>query len=457
MFRSINNIHFVGIGGIGMSGIAEILLNQGFKVSGSDLNESENTKYLRDIGAKVFIGHNEDNIKDAECIVYSSAVKPDDNPETKAGKQRSIPVIRRAEMLAEVTRLNYCMAVAGTHGKTTTSSLLGLILIAAGIDPTVIVGGRLTDFGGSNARLGKGNWTVVEADEFDRSFLKLLPTIAVINNIEAEHLDIYRDLRDIEDTFVEFANKVPFYGTVILGIDDQGVKEILPSLNKQIITYGLSPQCDYRAVSIKMNEVKTSFELIENGDNLGKIELNIPGEYNIKNALAAISAARQLDIDFNIISDALSNFRGVFRRFDIKGEKNGVLIVDDYAHHPTEVKSALNAARSGWSRRIVAVFQPHTFTRTQHLRDEFGKSFDSADEVIVTKIYPAREKPIDGVTGEIIAAAALSYGHKNVKYIDDFDEIKRYLKNTLVENDMVITLGAGNVVDIADALYTESW
>jgi len=450
MFSTVKNLHFVGIGGIGMSGIAEILLNEGFNITGSDIAKSENTEYLEKLGVKVFIGHQEQNIDGAEVVIYSSAVDPKNNPETLAAINRNIPLLRRAEMLAEVSRLNYCVAISGTHGKTTTTSMIGLIMIKAGLDPTVIVGGRLRDFGGTNARLGKGDWTVVEADEFDRSFLQLFPTIAVVNNIEAEHLDIYKDLNDLVETFAQFANKVPFYGFVVLGIDDKGVKSLYSKINKKNKTYGFSRNCDIRADRIIQENRQLKAIIYENNTELGEITINIPGEHNLKNALAAITVARGLGIDFEVIKEALAEFKGVYRRFDIKGEKNGIIYVDDYAHHPTEVRAALQAARSSWNRRIVAAFQPHTYTRTQHLYEQFAASFDDADLVIITDVYPAREKPIEGVSGKLIADAAVKYGHKNVLYIPTLNELREKLPKILKEGDVFITIGAGNICNVIE-------
>lgn len=456
MFRSIERIHFIGIGGIGMSGIAEILLNQGFNISGSDLNDSEITRNLERLGAKIFKGHDPENVHGADVVVYSSAVKIDENPETKEAVHLKIPIIRRAEMLSEVSRLNYSIAVAGTHGKTTTTSMLGLILIKGGIDPTVIVGGRLKDFGGTNARLGKGDWTVVEADEFDRSFLQLTPTISIVNNIEAEHLDIYRDLEDIEATFTEFSNKVPFYGFVSVCLDDDGVKNILPAINKKTVTYGFNRNCDIRGDKPTIKGRVASCDVYENDELLGRIEIKIPGEHNLKNALAAVSVARALDVDFETIQKALSEFEGVFRRFEHKGEWNGVKIVDDYAHHPTEVQATLEGASSGYPDRIVCLFQPHTYTRTRDQYKEFARSFDEADVLIVTDIYPAREKPIEGVDGKLIADAAIQYGHKNVIYVEDNNLIEETVKSIVKEGDMLITMGAGNIWQIGDKLVSEN-
>jgi UDP-N-acetylmuramate--alanine ligase len=453
MFSTVKRIHFVGIGGIGMSGIAEILIDQGFQVSGSDLSENENTLYLEKLGAKIFVGHSPDNIKDAEVVVYSSAVNVGENPEIIEAKRIGIPVIRRAEMLAEVTRLNYCLAISGTHGKTTTTSMVGLILIKAGYDPTVIVGGRLKDFGGTNARLGKGNWIVVEADEYDRSFLQLLPTIAIVNNIEAEHLDIYKDLEDLENTFTQFASKVPFYGFVALGVDSAGVKEIVQNLNKKVVTFGISPNCDYFAKNIENDGIYTYYDLYENSQFIGKIKLNVPGLHNIKNSLAAITIARKMGIEFEIIRSALSDFNGVYRRFDIKGEVKGVIVIDDYAHHPTEIQSTLEAARKGWDRRIIAVFQPHTYSRTLSFFKDFASSFDNADILVITDVYPSREKPIEGVTGELIANQAKKYGHKNVIYIPNFEDITPTLMGILQENDLLITIGAGSIYKVAEQIF----
>lgn len=454
MFKSVNKIHFIGIGGIGMSGIAEILQNQGFSVSGSDIGRNENTIYLENLGVKVFLGHSPENVHNTEVVVYSSAVNTKENPEILEAQKLGIPILRRAEMLAEISRMKYSIAVAGTHGKTTTTSMIGLILIEAGLDPTVIVGGRLKDFGGTNARLGNGNWIVVEADEYDRSFLQLLPTIAVVNNIEPEHMDIYRDYDDLLETFTNFSNKIPFYGFVAAGLDDNGVKDILPNLNKQIVSYGVSRNADFRANNIESNNLGTQYDLLLGGEFIGKVKLNIPGLHNVKNSLAAITVAHKIGIEPEKYIKALEMFHGVYRRFDIKGEARGIMVVDDYAHHPTEIQATLQAARNGWNRRIIAVFQPHTFTRTQKFYKEFARSFDDADVVIVTDVYPAREEPIEGVDGKLIADNMIKYGHKNVYYIPNFDGILPFLKDFVRENDMVITIGAGSIVRISDSLFS---
>lgn len=452
MFSSVKKIHFVGIGGIGMSAIAEILINQGFSISGSDLSSGENTDYLEKLGAKIFIGHRSENINDAEVVVYSSAVKVNENPETVEALKRNIPTLRRAEMLSEVSRLKYTLAISGTHGKTTTTSMLGLTLMKAGIDPTVIVGGRLKGFGGTNARLGNGEWIVVEADEYDRSFLQLSPTISIVNNVEAEHLDIYKDFEDLKTTFTEFANKVPFYGFIAAGIDDTGVKEILSGIKKKVVTFGLSRNADVRAQNIEYNEKNTTFDLYYYGEKLGQILINVPGTHNVKNALGALTVALQLNIDFETVKAGIAEFTGVNRRFEIKGEKDSYTVIDDYAHHPTEILATLQAARAGWNRRIVCVFQPHTYTRTKEFFKDFGKAFDEADLLIVTDVYPARELPIEGVTGKLIADAAVQFGHKHVTYIEKKEEILPELRNILKAGDIVITMGAGDIWKISNEL-----
>ncbi len=445
MFKSTNNIHFVGIGGIGMSAIAEILLRQEFKVSGSDLRESENTEYLRNLGAEIFIGHDAANIENADVVVYSSAVKINENLETVAAMEKNIPLLRRAEMLAEVTRLKYCLAVSGTHGKTTTTSMCGITLMKAGLEPTVIVGGRLGSLGGSNARLGDGDWTVVEADEYDRSFLQLLPTVAIINNIEREHMDIYEDYQDLTDTFVQFANKVPFYGFVAVCIDDEGIKDILPKIKKKNITFGLSKSAEYRAENIVQEKFSTTFSVYKSENMLGEMKINIPGVHNVRNALATVAVAMELGIDFSVIVQALASFTGVNRRFEIKGDYNGMPVIDDYAHHPTEIRATLKAAKDGFDRRIIAVFQPHTFTRTAEFYDEFARSFDDADILIVTDVYPAREKPIEGISGKLVSDYAIKYNHKNVYYCPTIDEVYDLVVKISKPEDMLITLGAGDI------------
>jgi UDP-N-acetylmuramate--alanine ligase len=394
----------------------------------------------------IFIGHQAENIQGAEVVVYSSAVRPADNPETKAALERKIPVIRRAEMLSEVSRLKYTLAIAGTHGKTTTTSMCGLVMMKAAMDPTVIVGGRLTGLGGSNARLGRGDWIVLEADEYDRSFLQLLPTIAVVTNIEADHLDIYSDLDDIKGAFTEFANKVPFYGSALVCLDDPGVRDVMPLIKRVTVTYGTSPQCDVRASNISYNERSSSYDLTYRGEPLGRIILNVPGNHNVLNSLAACGVALQCGVPPDVIRQALAEFGGVYRRFEIKGETTaGVLVIDDYAHHPTEIQATLEAARKGWDRRIVAVFQPHTYTRTRDFYREFATSFDNADVIILMDVYPAREEPIEGVSGRLIADAARDAGHRQVFYAERLEDVAELLTQVLRPEDILLTMGAGDV------------
>ncbi|MBU3699265.1 MAG: UDP-N-acetylmuramate--L-alanine ligase [Candidatus Kapabacteria bacterium] len=452
-FSSVSRIHFVGIGGSGMSGIAEILLSQGFAVSGSDLAESATTEHLASMGAVIYKGHAASNIEGAEVVVYSSAVRPTENPETLAALERKIPVIRRAEMLSEVSRLKYTLAIAGTHGKTTTTSMCGLVMMKAGLDPTVIVGGRLTGLGGSNARLGAGDWVVLEADEYDRSFLQLLPTIAVVTNIEADHLDIYSDLDDIKGAFTEFANKVPFYGAALVCLDDPGVRDVMPDIKRVIITYGTTPQCDVRASNISYSEQSSAYDLTYRGEPLGRIVLNVPGEHNVLNSLAACGMALQCAVAPDVIRQALAEFGGVYRRFEIKGETpDGVLVIDDYAHHPTEIQATLEAARNGWNRRIVAVFQPHTYSRTRDFYKEFATSFDNADVIVLMDVYPAREQPIEGVSGRIIADAARDAGHRHVHYAERLEDVSETLKDLLRPGDILLTMGAGDVWRVGSKL-----
>ncbi|GMV53330.1 MAG: UDP-N-acetylmuramate--L-alanine ligase [Chlorobi bacterium] len=455
-FSSIRHIHLVGIGGIGMSGIAEILLSQGFTVSGSDVVRSDTTDRLEDIGIAVFIGHAGTNILGADLVVYSSAVAPSENLETVAATHAGIPIIRRAEMLSELSRIKYCLAIAGTHGKTTTTSMSGLILMKAGFDPTVIVGGRLRGLGGSNARLGHGNWIVLEADEYDRSFLQLLPTIAIITNIEADHLDIYNNLDEIKTAFVEFANKVPFYGTACVCIDDPGVRSVLPLISKVTISFGLSSDATVRAVDLVYSERSSTFTVLYRSEPLGSITLNVPGDHNVRNALGAIAAALVCQAPFEKIREALAEFTGVYRRFEIKTETESLMVVDDYAHHPTEIRSTLQAATNGWKRRIVVVFQPHTYTRTRDLADEFGNSFGQADVLIVTNVYAAREQPLPGITGETIVRAAKAAGHFNVLYAPTLDDATNILQTVRKHGDMIITLGAGNVWQVAQRVSAET-
>ncbi len=443
MQKFINKIHFVGIGGIGMSGLAEILLNQGFKITGSDLNESEVTERLRSLGVEIVIGHKAENVHDADALVYSSAVNLE-NPEVQEALHRKIPVIKRAELLAETMRMKYGIGIAGTHGKTTTTSMVGLVLTEGGVDPTIIVGGKLSGLGGTNARLGNGEYIVVEADEFDRTFLKLTPTIAAITTLEKEHLDIYKDLDDLKGAFIEFANKVPFYGFITLCLDEPALQEIIPMINKKIITYGLNPQADVRAHDLKHSEYYSTFSVNYFGEELGEITLQIPGTHNVKNALVAVVIGKELGLDFATIKKALEKFSGVYRRFETK-YSNGILVIDDYAHHPTEINASLTAIRNGWKRRLVAVFQPHLYSRTRDFYKEFGRAFLNSDVFVCTDVYPARELPIEGVSGKLVADAAKNFGHKNVIYVEDKNQLPEVLSDLVQEDDIVITMGAGDV------------
>ena len=446
MFSSIKKIHFVGIGGIGMSGIAEILIDQGFKVSGSDRALSEVTERLQSLGAKIYEGHKAENIAaDVDTLVYSSAVGAE-NPELIEAGRRKIPTVRRAEMLAEVMRLKYGIGIAGTHGKTTTTSMVSLVLLEGGFDPTVIVGGKLSGLGGTNARLGKGDFIVVEADEFDRSFLSITPTIAVMTTLETDHLDCYRDLEDIKGAFIQFANKVPFYGFIVLCLDEPALQDIMSQISKKkLLTYGLTPQADIQAIDIQHRENTSTFTVVRGFDDLGKITLQIPGKHNIQNALAAIAVGLQLGVPFSKVKAGIEKFVGVYRRWEKKGEANGITVYDDYAHHPTECRATLSGVKAGWRRRVVCVFQPHLYSRTRDFYEEFGKAFLLADVLVLTDVYPAREEPIQGVTGELIANAAKQFGHKDVHYIQDKKQLPEYLKKNTRTGDIVITMGAGDI------------
>ena len=448
MFKKIRRIHFVGVGGIGMSGIAEVMLDMGYQVSGSDLRLSGVTQRLASLGAMVVEGHSKGNVGEVDVVVISSAVK-EDNPEVLAARERKIPIIRRAEMLAELMRMKYGIAISGTHGKTTTTSMIGLVLSRAGFDPTIIVGGIVKSIG-SNAQVGQGEYLVAEADEFDRSFLKLTPTIAVVTTIEAEHLDCYKDLEEIKKAFAEFANKVPFYGSVALCLDEKGVQAILPRIEKRYITYGLSSAADVQAREMVFKGLATEYEAYAKGERLGRVTLKVPGVHHVKNSLAAIVVGMELEVPFKDLAESLSGFSGVYRRFEIKGEKNGVTVVDDYGHHPTEIEATLRAAKEGFGRRVVAVFQPHLFSRTRDFHREFGSAFYQADVLVVTDVYPAREQPIAGVTGEMVAKAAKEFGHRDVHYVEDKNAVAEFLEGIVKSGDMLITLGAGDVYKIGE-------
>ena len=447
MFRSIKKIHFVGIGGIGMSCIAEILLDQAFSITGSDRQLSEVTEHLRDLGAAIYEGHSALNVEpDVDVLVYSSAVPPD-NPELVEARRRKIPVIRRAEMLAEVMRLKYGIGIAGTHGKTTTTSMVSLVLMEGGLDPTAIVGGKLSGLGGTNARLGHGEFIVVEADEYDRSFLSITPTIAVLTTLDADHLDCYRDIEDIKSAFITFANKVPFYGFIILCLDEAALQDIMPKVSeRKIVTYGLNAQADLQALDITHSENTSTFTVMSRGGVLGEIRLQVPGTHNVQNALAAIGVGLELGIPFEKIKAGMERFTGVYRRWEVKADVAGIMVVDDYAHHPTEIKASLEGAKSGWrKRRVICAFQPHLYSRTRDFYEEFGRAFFNADVVIVTDVYPAREEPIQGVTGELIVNAAKMFGHKDVRYVPDKKDVPDVLLSLARPGDIVITVGAGDI------------
>jgi UDP-N-acetylmuramate--alanine ligase len=450
MYGKIEKIHFVGIGGIGMSGIAEVLLNLGYKVSGSDLRRSEITERLAGLGGEIFYGHLRENVAGAGVVVISSAVK-NDNPEVQEARENLIPVIPRAEMLAELMRMKYGIAIAGTHGKTTTTSMVATLLGFAGIDPTIVIGGRLNSLG-SNARLGQGKFLVAEADESDGSFLKLSPTIAVVTNIDADHLDFYSGIEEIKDTFVEFINKVPFFGLTVLCLDSDNVADIIPRVNKRFITYGLSAQADIRACDIKLEGLSTAFVAQYRGERLGEISFKMPGAHNVLNALAAIGVALELNIPFSVIQEGFRDFGGVGRRFQVKGEVRDIMVVDDYGHHPTEIRATLAAATAGWDRRLVVVFQPHRYTRTKELYDEFVKAFHDAEVLILTDIYPAGEEPIEGVTAEALARSVRQHGQKDVTHISDREELVGHLLEILKPGDILLTLGAGTIWQTGELL-----
>jgi UDP-N-acetylmuramate--alanine ligase len=454
LFRGARHIHFVGIGGIGMSGIAEVLLSLGenFHVTGSDLKRSQITGRLESMGARVYEGHRSENMTGADVVVTSSAVR-DDNPEVVAARQRQIPVIPRAEMLAELMRLyRHGIAVAGTHGKTTTTSMIAHLMTSTGFDPAVVVGGRVASLG-SNARHGRGEYIIVEADESDGSLLLLTPTIAVLTNIDADHLDHFTGgIEQIKKCFVSFANSVPFYGTIVLCLDDQNVQAIIPQLTRRTISYGSEAQADVSATRINLeSNFGSRFIVRAFGEEMGEARLGVPGAHNVQNALAAIAVGLDLGMEFENIAAALSEFRGAERRFQIKGERNGILVVDDYGHHPTEIKATLAAARTA-GRRVVTLFQPHRYTRTRDLRDDFARSFYGADVLLITDIYAASEDPIEGVNSRAMADQVERFGHRHVEYIGSLAGAAARLKEVARPGDLVLTLGAGNVYQAGDEL-----
>ena len=457
IFGRFRRLHFIGIGGIGMSGIAEILLRRGIEISGSDIKKSDVTDFLEKLGAKIYEGHDAKNVEGADLVVHSSAVKSD-NIEMIAAKEQKIPTIKRDIMLGELMRMKIGIGIAGTHGKTTTTSMTGMILIEGGVDPTIVVGGKVKDFG-SNARVGEGDHIIVEADEYDHTFLSLTPTIAVITNIEAEHLDIYKEgLSEIREAFIQYANKVPFFGMVICCLDEPNVQDVLPYIERRIMTYGTSSQADLQAVDINYHSKGSTYTVEFNGEKLGEISLQVPGLHNVKNSLASIGVGLELEIPFDTIKKGIEKFGGVQRRFTVKLNKD-IMIVDDYGHHPSEVKATIAAARSGWpKRRIISVFQPHLFSRTKDFAADFGRSFLNSDTVFVMNVYPSREKQEDypGITGETITAFAKKFGHKDVHYVPEKSQLISEIQKEIKSGDIVIFMGAGDITKFADELV-EKW
>ncbi|MGA7913956.1 MAG: UDP-N-acetylmuramate--L-alanine ligase [Candidatus Acidiferrales bacterium] len=450
-FRNFQRIHLVGIGGSGMSGIAEVLLSSGYAVSGSDLKLSPVTERLRKLGANIFEGHQAENVHGAHVVVISSAVRPD-NVEVVEAQKLKIPVIPRAEMLAELMRLKYGIAVAGAHGKTTTTSMVAAVLAAAGLDPTFVVGGRV-NHAGSNAGVGKSEYMVVEADESDRSFLLLAPVVAVVTTIDREHLDHYHSLEEIQDVFLQFMNRVPFYGSVVLCLDEPNVQAILPRVKRPVITYGTSNQADLVIADVKLNGLSSEFRLKYHGEDLGMFQLPAPpGIHNVRNAAAAAGVALSLNVPADLIRAGLAKFSGVGRRFEIKGTYNGVTLIDDYGHHPAEIRATLEAARGCGYRRLLVLFQPHRYTRTQHLWEDFRRSFNLADVLVLTEIYAAGEQPIEGVTGERLAAAIRGAGHKSVVFTSTMQAGMEYMLREARPGDAMMAIGAGSVGRVLEQL-----
>jgi len=449
MYRRIRKVHFVGVGGIGMCGLAELLKSQGYHVSGTDLREGPTVTRLRSLGVRVEIGHDAAHVGDADVVVFSSAVRAD-NPELRFAEERKIPVIRRAEMLAEVMRLKDGIAVAGSHGKTTTTSLVAHVLHSAGLDPTAVIGGRVLGTGGDHevtgARLGHGDLLVAEADESDGSFLRLSPVIAVITNIDPEHLDHYGSEAALRDAFVDFANRVPFWGLVVLCLDHPGVQAILPAVTRRVTTYGFSSQADLSAHDLESAGWGARFGVRRRGEKLGSVTLPLPGRHNVANALAALAVALELEVDFAVAADALAAFEGIERRFQLRGEARGVRVVDDYGHHPAEIRATLAAARAVHEGRIVVVFQPHRYTRTRDLLGEFATAFNDADRLLVTDVYPAGEAPIPGADAASLVEAIRAHGHHAVEHVADLADVTARLVPELAAGDLVVTLGAGSVV-----------
>lgn len=448
---AVKRVHFIGIGGAGMSGIAAVLLSLRYQVTGSDLKATDVTDRLVQMGAKVHFGHRASNVAGADVVVYSAAV-PLDNPEIVEAYKRSIPVIPRTEMLAELMRLKYGIAISGTHGKTTTTSMIGLVMTQGKLDPTLVIGGQVDVFK-SNAKLGKGAYLVAEACEAFGEFFLLSPMISVITNIDDDHLDYYGSIDKVRDAFVTFANKVPFYGCVILGIDDKQIQLVAPQVKRRMVTYGFSKEAQIAARNVKLEKAGSTFDVVANGKKLGVVKLQVPGRFNIQNSLAAIAVGLELKVPFKAITAGLARFHGAQRRFEVKGSYKGATVVDDYAHHPTAVSETLKAAKHfAGSKKLVVVFQPHLFSRTQLLRDKFGKSFGDADEVLITAIYPSREKPIPGVTGMTLVEALRENGQGQARYFEDRGALMEYLKAHLDAKSVLLTMGAGDVWKVGSDL-----
>lgn len=441
----------VGIGGSGMSGIAEVLLNLGHCVTGSDLRETAVTRRLKQLGATIHYGHDRSHVQDVDVVVYSSAITAD-NPEVLEASDKMIPIIPRAEMLAELMRMKYGIAVAGSHGKTTTTSLVATVLAEGGIDPTVIIGGKLNIYG-SSAKLGQGDFLVAEADESDGSFLTLSPTITAVTNIDSDHLDFYHNLEALQKAFIEFSNKIPFFGLGILCLDDAKTQNIIPFLKKRYVTYGLTAQADYQARDVSFSGLASQFHIFFQGESLGQFTLNVPGIHNVQNALVAVAVARELELDMETIRKGIASFNGVERRFQIRDEINGVTVVDDYGHHPTEIKVTLSAVKQVWEdRRLIVVFQPHRYTRTHLLLHEFVTAFYQADHLVLTRLYPAGERPIEGINAEALYQGVKGHGHKSVVCLEEREAVLDHLVEEIKAGDVVLTLGAGDVWMIGEAL-----
>lgn len=455
MHRRTRHIHFVGIGGIGMSGIAELLLNLGYRVSGSDLGETQITRKLKRLGGDIYLGHSSDWIEGADVVVTSSAIA-EDNPEVSKAREMNIPVIMRAEMLAELMRMKkYGIAIAGSHGKTTTTSMVSWMLAHAGLDPTIVIGGKVDALGG-NAKLGESDFLVAEADESDGSFLKLSPILEVVTNIDLEHLDYYRDIEHIKETFLSFIDKIPFYGAAILCLDDRNIAEILPYVKKRVVTYGLTPQADIHGEDISWEDGRVQFTVKHKDTELGRLSVAPPGIHNVYNGLAAVAVGIELEQPFEKIQNGLETFSGVQRRMQKKGEAAGISVVDDYGHHPTEIRATLSAMKQAWPhRRLVVLFQPHRYSRTKALFDEFQTCFHQADVLVMTDIYPASEKPIPGVTAETLLSAIKTHGQKHTLYVPNVERLAEDILPTLLPDDMVLTLGAGNIVRAGEELLTK--